>query len=144
MTIYVNECFKPPSSSQAATRSTFASLVECHKQLTRVTLRRLVYVFTASVFSSNLLFHCFVRDFIQYKYICNVLNETEIVAIFRKARLGGVAINYLGFWITILANTDCLLSKLFFSQSMFWHYRYSKCHIQGSYSFWHFKFHDFS
>ena len=56
----------------------------------------------------------------------------QIIANFRKARLGGVAINYFGFWITILANTDCLLSKLFFSQSMFWHYRYSKCHTSGN------------
>ena len=31
-----------------------------------------------------------------------------------------------------MANTDCLLSKLFFSQSVFWHYRYSKCHISGN------------
>ena len=41
----------------------------------------------ASVLSSNLLFHCFVRYFIQDNGVCNVLNETEIVANFRKARL---------------------------------------------------------
>ena len=79
----------------------------------RVTLSRLVYTFTASIFASNLLFHCFVRDFIQDNGVCTVLNETEIVANVHKARLGGVAINYFGFWITILANTDGLFSKLF-------------------------------
>ena len=114
--IYVNERFKPPSSSQAATRSTFASLIG-----RMVTLRRLVYVFASSVFSLNLLFNCFVSDFIQDNGVCNVLNETEIVANFHKARRGGVAINYFVFWIAILANPDCLLSNLFFSQSMFWH-----------------------
>ena len=100
-----------------------------------MTLSRLVYTFTASIFSSNLLFHCFVRDFIQYNGVCTVLNETEIVANVHKARLGGVAINYFGFWITILANTDGLFSKLFirvYSRSMFWHYRYSKCHFSGN------------
>ena len=77
-----------------------------------MTLSRLVYIFTASIFSSNLLFH-FVRDFIQDNGVCTSLNETEIVANIHKARLGGVAINYFGFWITILANTDGLFSKLF-------------------------------
>ena len=78
-----------------------------------MTLSRLVYIFTASIFSSNLLFHCFVSDFIQDNGVCTVLNETEIVANVHKARLGGVAINYFGFWITILANADGLFSKLF-------------------------------
>ena len=78
-----------------------------------MTLSRLVYIFTASIFSSNLLFHCFFRDFIQDNGVCTVLNETEIVANVHKARLGGVAINYFGFWIKILANTDDLFSKLF-------------------------------
>ena len=78
-----------------------------------MTLSRLVYIFTASVFSSNLLFHCFVSDFIQDNGVCTVLNETEIVANVHKARRGGVVINYFGFWITILANTDGLFSKLF-------------------------------
>ena len=107
-------------------------LVECPRQHTPVTLRRLVYVFAASIFSSNLLFFCFVRDFIQDNGVCNVLHETAIVANFCKARLGGVAINYFGFCIKISANTDCLLSKLFFSQSMFWCYHISKCHISGN------------
>ena len=80
-----------------------------------MTLSRLVYIFTASIFSSNLLFHCFVRDFIQDNGVCTVLNETEIVANVHNARLRGVAINNFGFWITILANTDGhgLFSKLF-------------------------------
>ena len=78
-----------------------------------MTLSRLVYTFTASIFASNLLFHCFVRDFIEDNGVCTVLNETENVANVHKARLGGVAINYFGFWITILANTDGLFSKLF-------------------------------
>ena len=78
-----------------------------------MTLSRLVDTFTASIFSSNLLFHCFVRDFIQDNGVCTVLNETEIVANVHKARLGGEAINYFGFWITILANTGGLFSKLF-------------------------------
>ena len=72
LTIYVNERFKLPSSSQATTRSTFASLIS-----RMVTLRRLVYVFTSSDFSSNLLFHCLVRDFIQDNGVCNVLIETD-------------------------------------------------------------------
>ena len=46
-----------------------------------------VDVFAATVISSNLLFHCFVRCFIQHNGVCNVLNKTEIVANFRKARL---------------------------------------------------------
>ena len=37
----------------------------------------LVYVFAASIFPSNLLFHCFVRYFIQDNGVCNVLNETD-------------------------------------------------------------------
>ena len=78
-----------------------------------MTLSRLVYIFTASIFSSNLLFHPFVRDFIQDNGVCTVLNETDIVATIHKAIFGGVAINYFGFWITILANTDGLFSKLF-------------------------------
>ena len=113
---------RPVLARQQSGQHSRSWLVECPKQLTRVTLRWLVYVFADSIFSTNLLFHCFVRDFIQDNGVCNVLNETEIIANFRKARLGGVAINYFGFWITILANTDCLLSKLFFSQSMFWCY----------------------
>ena len=97
-----------------------------------MTLSRLVYIFTASVFSSNLLFHCFVSDFIQDNGVCTVLNETEIVANVHKARRGGVAINYFGFWITILANTGRSIFKAVYWRSMFWHYRYSKCHISGN------------
>ena len=87
-------------------------LFECPKQLTRVTLYWLVYLFPAS--ASNLLFHCFVRDLIQDNGVCNVLNETEIVANVCKARLRGMAINYFG-------RSRCLQ-----------HYRYSKCLISGN------------
>ena len=92
--LFVNDRCKPPSSSQAAIRSTFALLIgRMSQQLTPVTWLRLVYVFATSIFSSNLLFNCFVRDFIQDNGVCNVLNETEIIANFRKARHGGLAIN---------------------------------------------------
>ena len=92
----------------------------------------LVYFFTASVLSSNLLFHCFVRDFIQDNGVCNVLNETEIVANFRKARLRGMAINYFGLWIAILAKLQTVLQSCFTRNRPFRHYRYSKCHISGN------------
>ena len=84
------------------------------------------------VLSSNLLFHCFVRYFIQDNGVCNVLNETEIVATFRKARFRGMAINYFGFWITILANTDCPLQSCFSRNRSFQHYCSSKYHISGN------------
>ena len=54
-----------------------------------------------------------VWDFIGDNEVCNVLNETEIVANSRKARLRGMAINFFGFWIIILANADCLLQSCF-------------------------------
>ena len=69
----------------------------------------------ASVLSSNLLFHCFVRDFIQD----NVLNETEIVANFRKARVRGMTINFVGFWITILENTVVYFKAVFLAIDLF-------------------------
>ena len=72
-----------------------------------------VDVFAATVISSNLLFHCFVRGFIQHNGVCNVLIEIEIVANFRKARLRGNAINYFGFWITILARLQTVLQSCF-------------------------------
>ena len=97
-----------------------------------MTLYWLVYFFPASVFASNLLFHCFVRDFIQDNGVCNVLNETEIIANVRKARLRGIAINYFGFCIAILANTDCQLRSCFTRSRCFQHYRYSKCLISGN------------
>ena len=96
---------RPVVARQQSGQHSHRWLVECPKQLTRVTLRRLVYVFAVTVFSSNLLFHCFVRDFIQDNGVCHFLIETD-----RSELLQGVAINYFGFWITILVNTD----------SMFW------------------------
>ena len=51
--------------------------------------------------------------------VCNVPNDTDHSKI-GKERLRGV--NYFGFGITILANTDST-SKLFSSQSIFWHHR---------------------
>ena len=61
----------------------------------------------------QVLFHCFVRDFNQDNGVCNVLNETEIVAKFREARLRGTAINYLDFGITILAKLQNVLQGCF-------------------------------
>ena len=73
----------------------------------------------ASVLSSNLLFHYFVGDFIQDNGVCNVLNETEIVANFCKARVRGMAINFVGFWITILENTDVYFKAVFLAIDLF-------------------------
>ena len=73
----------------------------------------------ASVLSSNVLFHCFVRVLIQDNGVCNVLNETEIVANFRKARVRGMAINFVGFWITVLENTDVYLKAVFLTIDLF-------------------------
>ena len=85
----------------------------------------------ASVLSSNLLFHCFARDFIPDNGVCNVLNETEIVANFCKARVSGMAINFVGFWISF-GKYRCLLQGCFSRNRSFHHYRYSKCHISGN------------
>ena len=68
---------RPVLARQQSGQHSHRWLVECPKQLTPVTWRRLVYVFAASIFSSNLLFNCFVRDFIQDNGVCNVLNETD-------------------------------------------------------------------
>ena len=56
----------------------------------------------------------------------------QVVANFRKARLRGMAINFFGFWITILENTGCLLQSCFSRNRSFRHYHYSKCHISGN------------
>ena len=61
--VYVNEGFRLPSSGQAATRTSFSSLIGRRSQTAHS--GDLVYVFTTSVFSSNLLFHFVVRDFMQ-------------------------------------------------------------------------------
>ena len=104
----VNESFRPSSSGHAATRTSFASLIGRMSQTAHS--GDLDNDFAASVFSSNLLLHCFVRDFIQDNGVCNVLNEIDrrLVANFRKAGVRGVAINHLGFCITITTNTDSL------------------------------------
>ena len=41
-------------------------------------------------------------------------------------------INFVGFWITILANTDCPFQSCFSRNRSFQHYRYSKYHISGN------------
>ena len=43
-----------------------------------------------------------------------------------------MAINYFGFWITILANTDCPLQSCFSRNRSFQHYCSSKYHISGN------------
>ena len=74
-TIDLNEGFRPPSSGKAATRTWFASLIGRMSQTAH--LADFVYVFAASVFSSNLVIHYFDSDFIQDNRVCNVLNETD-------------------------------------------------------------------
>ena len=58
-------------------------------------------------------------DFIQDNGVCNVLNETEILANFHKASVRGVAINFFGFWITILENTDIYFKAVFLAIDLF-------------------------
>ena len=87
----------------------------------------------ASVLSSNLLFHCFVRDFIQDNGVCNVLNETEIVANFCKARVRGTyGDQFCRFLDHNFGKYRRLLQSCFSRNRSFQRYRYSKCHISGS------------
>ena len=78
--------------------------------------------------SSNLLFHCFARDFIHDNGVCNVLNETEIVANFRK-RYGDQFCRFLDH---NFGKYRRLLQSCFSRNRSFQHYRYSKCHISGN------------
>ena len=68
-------------------------------------------------------------DFIPDNGVCNVLNETEVVANFRKARLRGMAINFFLFLDHNFGKYRCLLQSCFSRNRSFQHYHYSKCHI---------------
>ena len=85
----------------------------------------------ALVLSSNLLFHCFARNFIQDNGVCNVY-ETEIVANFHKARVRGMVINFFRLLDHNFGKYRRLLQRCFSRNRPFQHYRYSKCHISGN------------
>ena len=62
--------------------------------------------------------------------MCNVLNETDRSELSQgKMRCGDQLFRFLDH---NFGNFKPSISKLFFSQSIFWHYRYSKCHISGN------------
>ena len=86
----------------------------------------------ASVLSSTLLLHCFVRDFIQDNGLCNVLNETDRSEL-SQAKTERYGDQFFRVLDQILANTDGLLRSWFSRNRSFQRCRYSKCHICGNY-----------